>query len=77
MNNNDENAFLVDGNPRASAIVATEFLRMFDHCKTRKYIADLQQAPDDQFLAEDGSWATPYYQSFRLKFRERQVFGGN
>jgi len=77
VNKNDENAFLIEGDRRASAIVATEFLRMFDHYKTRKYLADLQQAPDNQFLAEDGSWSRPYYESFRLKFRERQVFGGN
>jgi hypothetical protein len=77
VNKNDENAMLIEGDRRASAIVATEFLRMFDHYKTRKFLADLQQAPDDQFLAEDGSWSKPYYESFRLKFRERQVFGGN
>ena len=77
VNKNDENAMLIEGDRRAAAIVATEFLRMFDHYKTRKFIADLQQAPDDQFLAEDGSWCRPYYESFRLKFRERQVFGGN
>jgi phosphatidylserine/phosphatidylglycerophosphate/cardiolipin synthase-like enzyme len=77
VNKNDENAFLIDGDGRASAIVATEFLRMFDHYKTRKFLADLQQTPDDEFLAEDGSWSKPYYEPFRLKFRERQVFGGN
>jgi phosphatidylserine/phosphatidylglycerophosphate/cardiolipin synthase-like enzyme len=77
VNKNDENSFLVEGDQRAAAIVATEFLRMFDHYKTRKFIADLQQTPDDQFLAEDGSWSKPYYEPFRLKFRERQVFGGN
>ncbi|MDO8485433.1 MAG: phospholipase D-like domain-containing protein [Candidatus Limnocylindrales bacterium] len=77
VNKNDENAFLIEGNQRASAIVATEFLRMFDHYKTRTFIASLQQSPDDQYLAEDGSWSTPYYQSYRLKYRERRVFGGN
>jgi phosphatidylserine/phosphatidylglycerophosphate/cardiolipin synthase-like enzyme len=77
VNRNDENAFLVEGDRRASAIVATEFLRMFDHYKTRKFIAGLDQSPDDQYLAEDGSWSVPYYQSYRLKFRERVVFGGS
>ncbi len=76
VNKNDENAFLVEGDRRAAAIVATEFLRMFDHYKTRRFIAGLDQAPDDQYLAEDGSWSVPYYQSYRLKYRERLVFGG-
>jgi phosphatidylserine/phosphatidylglycerophosphate/cardiolipin synthase-like enzyme len=76
VNNNDENAFLVEGDPRASAIVATEFLRMFDHYKTRAFIASLDESPDDQYLAEDGTWTIPYYQSYRLKYRERRVFAG-
>ena len=77
VNGNDENAFLIEGAHRACAIVATEFLRMFDHYKTRRFIANLQVAPDDQYLAEEGSWAIPFYEPHRLKFRERLVFGGN
>lgn len=77
VNWNDENAFLIEADPRASAIVATEFLRMFDHYKTRSFIAGLGATPDDQYLAGDGSWTIPYYESFRLKCRERLVFGGN
>lgn len=52
VNKNDENAFLVEGDQRASAIVATEFLRMFDHYRTRKFIASLQKSPDDQYLVD-------------------------
>lgn len=77
VNWNDENAFLIEGDQRASAIVATEFLRMFDHYKTRSFIASLDSTPDEQYLASDGSWTMPYYESFRLKCRERIVFGGN
>lgn len=77
VNKNDENAFLIDGDQRASAIVATEFLRMFDHYKTRAFIASLDLAPDNQYLASDGSWSIPYYEPARLKCRERLVFGGN
>ncbi len=76
VNKNDENAMLIEGDRRSTAIVATEFLRMFDHYKTRAFIASLAQKPDDQYLASDGSWTTPYYEPFRLKFRERQVFAG-
>ncbi|MBA3779856.1 MAG: hypothetical protein H0X16_11285, partial [Chloroflexi bacterium] len=76
VNANDENAFLIEGERRASAIIATEFLRMFDHYKTRAFIASLEQTPDNQYLAEEGSWTIPYYEPYRLKFRERVVFGG-
>jgi phosphatidylserine/phosphatidylglycerophosphate/cardiolipin synthase-like enzyme len=69
VNWNDENAFLIEGDQRASAIVATEFLRMFDHYKTRSFIAGLNAAPDNQYLVGDGSWTVPYYESFRLKCR--------
>lgn len=35
---NDENAMLITGNKRLSAIIATEFMRMYDHYKSRFYI---------------------------------------
>lgn len=77
VNWNDENAFLIEGDRRVAAIVATEFLRMFDHYKTRSFIQGLEANPDDQILASDGSWSIPYYEPFRRKCRERIVFGGN
>ena len=77
VNWNDENAFLIEGDRRASAIVATEFLRMFDHYKTRSFISSLDSTPDEQYLATDGSWTVPYYEDFRLKSRERLVFAGS
>jgi phosphatidylserine/phosphatidylglycerophosphate/cardiolipin synthase-like enzyme len=77
VNWNDENAFLIEGDRRVAAVVATEFLRMFDHYKTRAYISSLDAKPDQQYLAADGSWTIPYYESFRLKCRERLVFSGN
>lgn len=36
--NNDENALLIEGDKRLAAIMATEFMRMFDHYKSRFYI---------------------------------------
>jgi len=36
---NDENAIFLEGDRRTAAIVATEFLRMFDHYKFRDYVA--------------------------------------
>lgn len=35
---NDENAMLITGNGRLAAIIATEFMRMYDHYKARYYI---------------------------------------
>lgn len=35
---NDENAMLVTGDKRLAAVLATEFLRMYDHYKSRYYI---------------------------------------
>ena len=35
---NDENAMLITGNKRLSSIIATEFMRMYDHYKSRFYI---------------------------------------
>ena len=35
---NDENALLIRGNKRLAAILTTEFMRMFDHYKSRFYI---------------------------------------
>ncbi|HEX4898372.1 MAG TPA: phospholipase D-like domain-containing protein, partial [Candidatus Limnocylindrales bacterium] len=77
VNWNDENAFLIEGDRRVAAIVGTEFLRMFDHYKTRSFIQSLGENPDGQLLATEGSWTIPYYEPFRRKCRERIVFGGN
>lgn len=76
VNWNDENAFLLEGDRRVAAIVGTEFLRMFDHYKTRSFIQSLGENPDGQLLATEGSWTIPYYEPFRRKCRERIVFGG-
>lgn len=37
-NDNDENAMLITGNKRLSSIITTEFMRMYDHYKSRFYI---------------------------------------
>ena len=40
---NDENAMLITGNQRLSAIIATEFMRMYDHYKSRFYINEMTE----------------------------------
>lgn len=77
---NDENAFLSE-DPRLIAIMATEFLRMFDHYKSRAFINQIRGAglTDDDYLSEDGSWMkTSFSPTARShKFRDRLVFVGD
>jgi len=40
---NDENAMLITGNKRLSSTIATEFMRMYDHYKSRFYIDRLDE----------------------------------
>jgi phosphatidylserine/phosphatidylglycerophosphate/cardiolipin synthase-like enzyme len=73
---NDENSLFVEGDRRLAAIVATEFLRMFDHYKFRDYLRRAEGDVGERFLVEDGSWAAPYYTPTHPKFTDRLVFSG-
>lgn len=77
--NNDENAFL-SNDPRLNAVMVTEFLRMFDHYKSRAFINQIRLTglSDDQFLKEDDSWSRTSFnpRSNSHKFRDRLVFMG-
>lgn len=46
VNDNDENALLIEGNRWAAAVVATEFLRVFEHYRFRNAIRALAEAYD-------------------------------
>lgn len=76
---NDENAFL-SNDPRMSAVLVTEFLRMFDHYKSRAFINQIRSTglSDDEFLKEDNSWSRTSFNaaSNSHKFRDRVVFMG-
>lgn len=78
---NDENALLAQNHPRLAAMVATEFLRMFDHYKSRFFINSFFTAPGDKqhFLAENGSWSNTAFRADARshKFRDRLVFSGS
>lgn len=76
VSRNDENAVFLEGDGRVAAIVATEFLRMFDHYKFRDYMARAKKKTSERYLAEDERWAAPYYDRTKSKYRERQVFAG-
>jgi phosphatidylserine/phosphatidylglycerophosphate/cardiolipin synthase-like enzyme len=78
---NDENTLLVEGDRRLAAIVTTEFLRMFDHYRTRDVInriAESGPAAED-LLAEDSSWSRTSFDpaSRSHKFRDRLTFVGD
>lgn len=76
---NDENAFLTS-DPRLCAVMATEFLRMFDHYKSRAFINQIRESGlgDDDFLKEDGSWMRTAFDpnANSHKFRDRLAFVG-
>lgn len=77
---NDENALLARGNKRLAAMVAVEFLRMFDHYKSRWFINQFYSdtVSEDRYLADDGSWSDISFNpnSPSHKFRDREVFAG-
>jgi hypothetical protein len=78
---NDENNLLIRGDHRIIAVMATEFLRMYDHYKSRDFINSMQRNtadPDDKFLKETEAWAATSFnpQSRSHKFRDREVFAG-
>lgn len=78
---NDENAFLIKGDPRLAAIMATEFMRMFDHYKSRAFLNTIYAAVEspDRYLEEAEAWSNIYFNpsSRSYKFRDRQVFSGH
>jgi len=76
VSRNDENAIFLEGDGRVAAIVATEFLRMFDHYKFRDYLKRAKKKTTERYLVEDERWTKPYYDRKNSKYRERQVFAG-
>ena len=77
---NDENAVLIAGDSRLAAILATEFMRMYDHYKSRWWIDELhdKNLPPNIHLNSDGSWSDTAFNedSNSHKFRDRLVFSG-
>ncbi len=77
---NDENAVLIEGDRRLAAVVATEFMRMYDHYKSRFFIDKLRTlgVPSDLHLRPDSSWSFTAFNagSNSHKMRDRIVFAG-
>jgi phosphatidylserine/phosphatidylglycerophosphate/cardiolipin synthase-like enzyme len=75
---NDENTWVVRGDRRIAAVVATEFMRMYDHYKSRGFI-NSSGSSAQLHLAPDSSWARTAFDSTSSshKYRDRQVFVGD
>ena len=76
---NDENALLIEGDHRLAAILTTEFMRMYDHYKSRAFINDVFKGKTIALnLKEDESWSNTAYnpKARSHKFRDRQFFSG-
>ncbi|MBT8234530.1 MAG: hypothetical protein HKO66_07315 [Saprospiraceae bacterium] len=77
--NNDEN-MLISNNPRMAAVVASEFLRMYDHYRSRMFINDVFKGKKERtYLEEDGNkWTKTAFdpKSNSFKYRDRLVFSG-
>jgi phosphatidylserine/phosphatidylglycerophosphate/cardiolipin synthase-like enzyme len=61
VNDNDENALLIEGDGWAAAVVATEFLRAFEHYRFRNQIRAVADAVDTQGQPQErsvGGWAS-------------------
>ena len=77
---NDENALLITGNKRLSSIITTEFLRIYDHYKSRYYIDknEKEKRETPRHLKSDESWSNTAFKpdSSSHKYRDRIVFSG-
>ncbi len=77
---NDENTILVRGDKRFAAMIATEFLRMYDHYKIRYWLNRIADSPDRAplYLDDRPTWSNIYFRRTNRsrKFRDREVFAG-
>jgi phosphatidylserine/phosphatidylglycerophosphate/cardiolipin synthase-like enzyme len=85
---NDENMVVIRGDKRTADIYLTDFMRIFNHYRIRGKAETPreEQAPGPQspsesnpaeiHLAEDDSWAKPFYDGDSPEARERRLFSG-
>jgi len=89
---NDENALLITGDRRLAAVIATEFMRMYDHYKSRFFIEQTAEEnkkrkaqgkpprPVPRHLESDDRWSRTAFEPNNErshKFRDRIVFSGH
>jgi phosphatidylserine/phosphatidylglycerophosphate/cardiolipin synthase-like enzyme len=84
---NDENTLLIRGDKRVAAMVAVEFIRMYEHYRSRFWIKEIAEEqkkhgtpPNNSswFLKDDDSWSRTSFDASvnSRKFRDRVVFSG-
>jgi phosphatidylserine/phosphatidylglycerophosphate/cardiolipin synthase-like enzyme len=71
VKNNDENMVVIRGDTRVADIYLTEFMRLFNHYRLRGKTQELGRP----HLAEDESWATPFFVAGSPEAKERLLFG--
>jgi phosphatidylserine/phosphatidylglycerophosphate/cardiolipin synthase-like enzyme len=85
---NDENMVVIRDDKRVADIYLTDFMRIFNHYRIRgkAETPEEEQAPGPKsppksnpagiHLAEDNSWAKPFYEDDSPEARERRLFSG-
>jgi len=85
---NDENVVVIRGDKRVADVYLTDFMRIFNHYRLRGKAGtpEEEQAPGPQspsesnpagvHLAEDDSWAKPFYVDESPEAKERKMFSG-
>jgi phosphatidylserine/phosphatidylglycerophosphate/cardiolipin synthase-like enzyme len=73
---NDENMLIIRGNTRVADIFLGEFMRLFNHFKSRNRSNRLtdEQAEESRYLVPDASWTQPYYADGTQEQQERLLF---
>ena len=75
---NDENMLVIRGNTRVADIFLGEFMRLFNHFKSRNV---RNRMTDEEFeasatLTSDDSWTDGYYTPGSSEWNERLLFAG-
>lgn len=85
---NDENVVVIRGDRRAADVYLTDFMRIFNHYRLRGKAgtppeeqtpgpqSPAEANPAEVHLAEDDSWAQPFYVDKSPEAKERMMFSG-
>lgn len=73
---NDENMNIICGDRQLAETYLTEFMRLFNHFRHRNDVNAKPKAKREaaDFLADDNSWALPYFTPGTQKYAERLLF---
>jgi len=74
--NNDENMLIIRGSTRVADIYLTEFMRLFNHFKTRNIENELNNEDYKKFqiLHPNDEWTKKYYIKDSQEYRQRLLF---